>query len=229
MRMMYGPTMIVVLPFILLMIYSQYKVKSTFSKYLEIPASTSKTGAEIAREILNKNGLSQVTVTSSDGELSDHYDPREKAVKLSPDVYQGNSLAAVSVAAHETGHALQHAKRYSPLKIRHSLFPAARFGSQAGPFLALFGFMFRAQFMILLGIIFFAGAVLFQVMTLPVEFNASSRALTLLKGEKYLSGEEMKGAKKVLRAAALTYVASTLVALGHLLRLILMYVIANDR
>jgi len=228
-RMMYGPTMIVVLPFILLMLYSQYKVKSTFNEYLSVPAEISKTGAQVAREILDREGLGQIDVASTEGELSDHYDPREKTVKLSSDVYQGSSLAAISVAAHETGHALQHAGEYAPLKVRHSLFPAANFGSQAGPFLALFGFLFRAEFLILLGIIFFAGAVLFQVATLPVEFNASSRALSLLKKQNYLSSKEMKGAKKVLRAAALTYVASTLVALGHLLRLILMYVIANDR
>ncbi len=220
--------MIIIIPFILLMLYAQYNVKTTFNKYLSVPAETSQTGADIARDILRQNGLTEVAVEQAEGELSDHYDPRSNKVKLSPQVYQGNSLAAIGVAAHETGHALQHAQGYMPVTIRSSLFPVASFGSQTGPFLALIGFFFRAEFLILLGIIFFAGAVLFQVVTLPVEFNASSRALTILKGSNYLSAEETKGAKKVLRAAALTYVASTLVALGHLLRLIFMFVLAND-
>ena len=228
MPFLFDPTMIIVIPFILLMLYAQYNVKTTFNKYLSVPAETAKTGADIARDILRQNGLTEVAVEQTEGELSDHYDPRSNKVKLSPQVYQGNSLAAIGVAAHETGHALQHAKGYMPVSIRSSLFPAANFGSQTGPFLALIGFFFQAEFLILLGIIFFAGAVLFQVVTLPVEFNASSRALKILKGNNYLSAKETKGAKKVLRAAALTYVASTLVAIGHLLRLIFMFMLAND-
>jgi Zn-dependent membrane protease YugP len=225
----FDPTMIVVLPFILLMIYAQYKVKSTFNKYLSVSASTSKTGAQIAREILSAQGLEGVSVSQTEGELSDHYDPKSKVVNLSPQVYGSNSLAAIGVAAHETGHAIQHAQGYAPLTLRHSLFPVANFGSQFGPILAMVGFFFfRSEFLIGLGIIFFAGAVLFQVMTLPVEFNASSRAITLLKDNNYLHNGETQGAKKVLRAAALTYVASTLVALGHLLRLIMMFTMVND-
>ncbi|AGB40850.1 putative Zn-dependent protease [Halobacteroides halobius DSM 5150] len=220
----YDPTMIIIIPFILFSVYAQYKVKSTFNKYLSVTARTNKSGADIARELLRKEGVSDVTVEQTQGRLSDHYDPRSKTLRLSSDVYRGSSLAAIGVAAHETGHAIQDATEYSPLKVRHSLFPVANFGSQLGPILAVVGFLFfKSQFLVGLGILFFLGAVLFQIITLPVEFNASNRALKLLQQYNFLNRDEAKGTKKVLNAAALTYVASTLVAIGHLLRLVMMF------
>ncbi|GAB6137435.1 zinc metallopeptidase [Halanaerobaculum tunisiense] len=225
----FDPTMIVLLPFILFTFYAQYKVKATFNKYLSVPTKIGKTGAEIARELLQQQGVRDVTIEQTDGELSDHYDPRSKTLRLSPDVFSGDSLAAIGVAAHETGHAIQHATAYKPLSLRHSLFPVANFGSRFGPMLAVFGFIFfRSQLLIGLGILFFIGAVLFQVITLPVEFNASSRALKLLQRYNFLDREEAKGTKKVLNAAALTYVAATLVSIGHLLRLLMMFGMADD-
>ncbi|MGM0501580.1 MAG: zinc metallopeptidase [Bacillota bacterium] len=221
--MFFDPTMIILLPAIILAGYAQMKVKSTFNKYLNVRAKIGKTGAQVARELLDQNGLSHINVVQTNGKLSDHYDPQEEVLRLSPDVYNGTSLASLGVAAHETGHAIQDKESYGPLRFRHSLFPAARFGSQAGPILALVGFFFfHSQLLVNLGILVFIAAVLFQVVTLPVEFNASSRALRLLRQNSYLNSQETKGAKKVLNAAALTYVASTLVAIGHLLRLLLL-------
>ncbi|GAB6100686.1 zinc metallopeptidase [Halanaerocella petrolearia] len=225
----YDPTMIILIPFMLLTFYAQYKVKSTFNKYLDVKAKAGQTGAEVAKELLRREGIRDVAVELTQGNLSDHYDPRTKTLRLSSDVYRGTSLASLGVAAHETGHALQHAKGYTPLNIRHTLFPVANFGSRFGPMLGLFGFMFfRSEFLIGLGIILFLGAVLFQIVTLPVEFNASSRALNLLQRYNFLDREEAKGTKKVLNAAALTYVAATLVSIGHLLRLLMMFGMVDD-
>ncbi|WP_408954400.1 zinc metallopeptidase [Natroniella sp. ANB-PHB2] len=225
----FDPTMIIVLPAILIAIYAQFKVKSTFNKYLNVRAKTNKTGGEVAREILQREGIHGVSVQQTRGKLSDHYDPRSKTVRLSPDVYSGSSLASLGVAAHEVGHAIQHAVNYAPLNIRHSLFPAANFGSRVGPMLAVFGFIFfRSEFIVTLGIIFFAAAVLFQIVTLPVEFNASSRAMKLLQRNQYLGRNEVRGTKKVLNAAALTYVAATLVSIGHLIRLVVMRGMLNN-
>ena len=227
--MFFDPTMIILIPAIILAGYAQMKVKSTFNKYLEVSAKIGKTGAQVARELLDQNGLSHINVVQSQGKLSDHYDPKEEVLRLSPDVYSGNSLASLSVSAHETGHAIQDKESYGPLRFRHTLFPAARFGSQAGPILAMVGFFFfRSSLLVNLGIIVFTAAVLFQIVTLPVEFNASSRALKLLRQNNYLSSQETKGAKKVLNAAALTYVASTLVAIGHLIRLLVLSRMMDD-
>lgn len=219
----YDPTMIIVLPALLLAMYAQAKVQGTFQRYLRVPSARGLTGAQVAQELLRRNGLEAVRVEMVPGHLTDHYDPRHQAVRLSPAVYNGSSLAALGVAAHETGHALQHATQYLPLNIRHSLVPVANLGSQLGLPLAILGFFFfGSEFMVQLGIILFAGAVLFQVVTLPVEYNASSRALAMLEGGGYLSRQEIGGAKQVLSAAALTYVAATLVAVLHLVRLFLM-------
>lgn len=226
--LLFDPTMIILIPAIILAGYAQMKVKSTFNKYLEVRAKIGKTGAQVARELLDQNGLSHINVARADGKLSDHYDPRKEVLKLSPEVYSGNSLASLGVAAHETGHAIQDKVGYAPLRFRHSLFPVASFGSQAGPILAVIGFLFHAGFLINVGIVVFTAAVLFQIVTLPVEFNASSRALKLLRQNNYLNSQETKGAKKVLNAAALTYVASAIVAIGHLIRLLVLSRMMDD-
>lgn len=215
-------TQIIVLPAIILAMYAQFKVQGTFRKYSQVRSVGGRTGAEIARELLNRNRLHHVKVEQTHGMLSDHYDPRAQVVRLSPDVYNSSSLAALGVAAHETGHAIQHATGYTPLQIRHSLFPVANIGSSAAIPLFLLGFIFSIPFLLKLGILFFSFAVLFQIITLPVEFNASSRALALLGSGRYLSPQEVGGARKVLNAAALTYIAATLVAMLELVRLIIL-------
>ena len=213
-----------IIGFILVM-WAQFKVTGTFRKYSEIPCSSGYTGAETARLLLNKNGLDQIRVEMTHGFLGDHYDPIKKVVRLSPSVYQGRSLASVSVAAHETGHAMQHAKGYIPLQLRSALFPVAMIGSQLGLYIAMLGLFFLFQtgnsFLFQIGFWLFGGAVLFQIVTLPVEFNASIRALGMLGSTGILSrGPELSGAKKVLQAAALTYVAAAAASLLNLLRLL---------
>jgi Zn-dependent membrane protease YugP len=226
----YDPTMIIVFPALILAMYAQAKVQGTFQHYLRVPSARGLTGAQVAQELLRRNGLEGVRVEMIPGNLTDHYDPRRQAVRLSNAVYNGRSLAALGVAAHETGHALQHATQYLPLNIRHSLVPVANLGSQLGLPLAILGFFFfGSELMVQLGIVLFAGAVLFQVVTLPVEYNASSRALAMLEGGGYLSRQELNGAKNVLNAAALTYVAATLVAVLHLVRLVLMAGLLGNR
>lgn len=215
-------TIILLIPAILLSVYAQFKVSSSFKRYSAVPAQSGLTGAQTARAILNSNGLYDVQVELVAGKLSDHYDPRSRVVRLSNEVYQGSSLASVAVAAHETGHALQHAYGYVPLTLRTTFVPLASFGSWAGPILILLGFFFSSfSFLLEIGILVFCFAVLFQVVTLPVEFNASSRALTLLQEENVLAGGEVQGARSVLNAAALTYVAAALVAVLQLVRLVL--------
>lgn len=224
----FDPTMIIVLPAILLALYAQFKVKSTFNKYLDVRSKSNLTGADVAYQLLRNEGIHDVSVERVSGELTDHYDPRSKTLRLSSNVYGSSSLAALGVAAHETGHAIQDNVDYAPLRFRHSLVPVANLGSQAGPFLAMIGLIFGSGFLLNLGLIFFAGAALFQIVTLPVEFNASSRALKLLEKHNYLDRQEISGAKKVLNAAALTYVAATLVAIGHLIRLLVLSRMMDD-
>ncbi|MBM7623308.1 zinc metallopeptidase [Sporohalobacter salinus] len=225
----FDPTFFILIPALLISMYAQYKVKSTFNKYLNVAASRGYTGAEVARDILQQKGIRNVTIERAQESLSDHYDPRSKTVRLSPEVYNGRSVASLGVAAHETGHAVQHAVEYLPLNIRHTLLPVANFGSKLGLPLGIFGFFFfRSEFMVHLGLIIFAGAVLFQIVTLPVEFNASARAIDFLRNGDYLARDEVKPAKKVLNAAALTYVAAVLVSIGHMLRLLMMASMLDD-
>ncbi len=214
-------SIIVVIPAMLFAFYAQYRVKSTFNKYMKVRSRTSYTGEIIAREVLGAEGRN-IKIEKGQGQLTDHYDPRSKAIRLSPDVYRGNSVAAIGVAAHEAAHALQDMHGYAPLAIRSLIFPAANIGSRLGIPLAFIGFLFASESLIIAGIIFFAGAVLFQLATLPVEFNASSRALEVLQHKNILASDEMGQVKKVLDAAALTYVAATAVAIAHLLRLFLL-------
>jgi Zn-dependent membrane protease YugP len=209
--------MMMIAPTFILSLVAQGWVKSAFSKYGKIANRRGMTGAEAARRILDASNLSQVRIEPAKGFLSDHYDPRTKVLRLSPDVYSRPSLAAVGVAAHEAGHALQDAKEYMPLKIRGALVPAAQFGSKLAFPLIFLGFILNAVGMIKVGVVLFSGAVLFQVVTLPVEFNASSRAMTALAGTGILSGDELTGARKVLTAAAMTYIAAAITAVVQLL------------
>src|SRR6056297_4037412 len=189
----YDPTIILILPAFILAIYAQVKVKSTFNKYSKIKSRNGMTGGEVAREILNSNGLSNVSVKQISGrKLGDHYDPKTKVLNLSKDVYKKNSLASIGVAAHEAGHAIQDARDYKPLSFRASLVPAANIGSSWGLPLAVIGFFLQSQIMILLGLIIFLGAVVFHLVTLPVEFNASNRAISALSRGGYLNNQELK-------------------------------------
>lgn len=209
---------IYILPGLILALYAQAKISSAYEKYKKIGSSTNLSGAEVAREILDRNGLNYVKINLVDGNLSDHYDPRDKTLNLSRDVYYKNSIASVSIAAHEVGHAIQDSVEYVPLKVRAALVPLANLGTQLSFFLIILGFFFSV-FFTKLGIALFFFAVLFQIVTLPVEFNASNRAkIELANG--IISDEDLRGTKEVLNAAALTYVASTIVAIGQFLRLL---------
>lgn len=184
------------------------------------------TGTQAAAYLLKSNGITDVKLGRIKGNLTDHYDPTDKTLRLSDSTFDSTSIAAIGVAAHETGHAIQHATKYGPLNFRRFLVPVANIGSSAGPWLAILGFAMGFSILVDIGIILFAGAVLFYIVTLPVEFNASNRALKILKQNNVMSDEELKGVKKVLSAAAMTYVASALVAIGNFLRLVL---ISKDR
>nr|WP_303935395.1 zinc metallopeptidase [Treponema denticola] len=218
--------LVLVVPTLLLSLYAQFKVKSAFSKYSQVQTMRKISGKEAAALLLRSNSISNVSIQRIGGSLSDHYDPSHKVLRLSEPVYDKTSIAAVGVAAHETGHAIQDKEKYAPLVLRSTLVPVANIGSSAGPYLALAGIIFRMNLLLNIGIILFACAVLFYLVTLPVEIDASRRALKVLEHNAVLSQEELKGAKKVLSAAALTYVASALTAMANLLRLIL---ISRDR
>lgn len=212
---------------LLLPMLAQGKVKSTYAKYSRVPIQSQKTGAQVARQILDENGLYDVTIEPVKGVLSDHYDPRKKVVRLSEGNYRGHSMAAAAVAAHEVGHAIQDAEEYAFLKFRTALVPLATFGSGTAVWIILAGFFLDMMNLALVGVIFMAFAVLFQIVTLPVEFNASSRAMDQLIQTGILQREEEAPTKKVLNAAALTYVAATLVAVAELLRFL--FIILGNR
>lgn len=214
-------TMIILLPALILSMYAQAKVSSTFQKYLRVPAKGGLTGADVARQILRQSGINDVSVDIQGGRLSDHYDPRQKVVRLSRDVFNGRSLAALGVAAHECGHALQHEMGYIPLSLRTAFVPVANIGSQMAFPMFFIGLIFRADFLLTLGIIMFSAAVLFQIITLPVEFNASNRAVAVLEGHGFIDRSEVGPVKQVLSAAALTYVSATLMAVLQLVRLLI--------
>jgi len=213
---------------LILPLWAQMKVKSTYRKYSKEPTSSQVTGAEVARKILDDNGLYDVTIEEVQGTLTDHYDPRSKTVRLSSGNYHGRSMAAAAVAAHEVGHALQHAEEYAFLKFRTNLVPLASFGSSASFYIILAGIIFSSMNLLLIGIIFMAFAVLFQLVTLPVEFNASSRAMDQLVTTGLILNNEERDTKKVLDAAALTFVAAALVAVAELLRFILIFLANRD-
>jgi len=223
----FDPTMLIILPAIILAIWAQVRVKSTFKKYNKSPTKRGITGYYAARKILDENGLFNVSVEQIKGRLTDHYDPKANVIRLSEDVYNGSSCAAVGVAAHEAGHAVQYSVNYKPIKIRTAIIPATRFGSSAAFWLFLLGMIFdQIWWLMYVGIAFFALATIFQLVTLPIEFNASSRALKALEASQILYPDEIEKSKKVLSAAAMTYVAALAVSLLTLLRFIL---IANGR
>ena len=223
--MFFDPTFLLLIPAIIFTIYAQFRVQSTFNKYQEVQAVSGMTGAQVARELLDHANLHDVPVELTPGTLSDHYDPRSRVLRLSPEVYHGHSLASLGVAAHETGHAIQHANAYAPLTIRNGVFPIANIGSNLGYILFFIGLFFgggASNFLLDLGIILFSFFVFFTVLTLPVEFNASNRAMRLLTEGGYLmQGEEATGARKVLSAAAMTYVAAAATAILQLVRMLL--------
>lgn len=218
-----------ILPCVIITLICQAKVKSTFSKYSKIRNSRNMTGAQAAEYVLRQNGVTGVRIEHIEGSLSDHFDPRTNVIRLSDTVYNSNSVAAVGVAAHEAGHAVQHAQNYLPNKIRGVILPLANLGSKLSWILILLGLVFTAKIgftLLYIGIILFSLSVLFTIATLPVEFNASKRALECIRESNLLVGEEYKGAKRTLQAAAMTYVAAALTAVMQLLRLI---VIARGR
>jgi Zn-dependent membrane protease YugP len=213
---------VLVVPTIILSLIAQIMVKSTFAKYSKVPCSKRITGQDSAALLLKANSIRDVRIESVQGSLTDHYDPSSKVVRLSQPVYSQNSIAAVGVAAHETGHAIQHARGYGPLALRSTLVPVANIGSMLGPYIAMAGLFLSMPLLLNIGIFLFGGAVLFYVITLPVEFNASARAIAILRANNVLTKDELNGVKKVLTAAAMTYVASALTALMSLIRLILL-------
>lgn len=220
--MYYDPTFILLIPALLLAFYAQFKVQSTFARFSQITNSRGYTGAQVAKYILDDRRLTDVQIDSIEGQLSDNYDPRDKKLHLSQSVYSGNSVAALGVAAHEVGHALQHAAGYAPLQIRNSIVPISNFGTGLAFPLFFLGIFTGMPFLMDIGIILFSLAVIFTVLTLPVEFNASNRAIKILADSNYLTAKEIPMAKAVLSAAALTYVASATMAVLNLIRLIML-------
>ena len=221
----YDPTYLLLIPGLLLALYAQFKVTSTFNHWKQAPSRTGLTGAGIARMILDANGCQDVRVEHVRGSLTDHYDPENGVLRLSDEVYASRSIEALGVAAHEAGHAIQDAKDYAPMRVRANLVPLANIGSQAATPLFMLGLLFSWEPLLKIGILAFSLSVLFYVVTLPVEFNASNRAVAVLSAG-YLPQDEVAGVKKVLSAAALTYVAAALQALLQLLRLL---ILANRR
>ncbi len=214
--------LILALPGLLLGLWAQMRVKGTFNKYSKVRTASNLTGAEIARHLLDSQGLNDVRVEQTQGFLSDHYDPRTRVLRLSPDVYRTPSVAAAGVAAHEMGHALQHSAGYAPLQIRSAIVPVVQFGSSLAPILILVGFLLRFTALAWVGVILFAGAVVFSLVTLPVEFDASRRAKALLTQGGIVSHEEAGGVNAVLNAAGWTYVAAAIAAIGQLLYYVLL-------
>lgn len=218
------PTLILVLAGIVLTLLASARVKSTFAKYSKVRSRSGMTGAMAAERILQNSGIYDVRIERVSGNLSDHYDPKSKVLRLSDSVYGQDSLAAIGVAAHECGHALQHQNSYAPLALRSYLVPVANIGSMAAwPVIIVGVLLSYNMFLINIGIILFSAAVVFQLITLPVEFNASSRAIARLSETGILYGDELGQSKKVLDAAALTYVAAAAATILQLLRLILMF------
>ena len=211
-----------VLPALVLSLIAQGVVQAAFSKYSKVRNTRGITGADAAAMILRKNDIRDVRIEMASGRLSDHYDPRQKVLRLSSDVHNGSSVAAVGVAAHEVGHALQHSSSYAPLALRGALVPTANIGSNLGPIMAIVGLASGIDILVNLGIILFSAAVLFCIITLPVELNASRRAIIEIERGEILGRSELPGARKVLRAAAMTYLASVIMAIANLARLVLL-------
>lgn len=227
MGMFYDPTMMILIPAILFTMYAQFKVSSTTNRFFRIKSRSGYNGQQVAERILAANGIRDVRIVPIRGTLTDHYDPRRKVLRLSEEVYYGTSITSVAVAAHECGHALQHAYGYKPLEIRGAIVPVVNFASSLSWILIFLGlFLTGNNTMLQLGILMFSATVIFQLVTLPVEFNASSRALVQLQDLGIVDSGEAKDSRKVLSAAAMTYVAAALTAILQLARLLL---IANNR
>ncbi|NLW91313.1 MAG: zinc metallopeptidase [Syntrophomonadaceae bacterium] len=216
------------LPFIIIAIYAQIKVKTTFNRYSKVKSSRGITGAQAASELLSRNGLSRVRVEPIGGSLSDHYDPSSGVVRLSETVYGNNSIAALGVAAHEVGHAVQHQQKYGALEIRNSIVPVTNFASSASYFVILAGIILQSADFMLIGIILFSAVVFFHVVTLPVELNASRRAVFQLRDTGLITTEEVPMVKKVLGAAAMTYLAAVLSSIATLFYYIMMFSGGSD-
>lgn len=222
--MFFHPLDYLIIVAFILSLWAQFRVKGTFNKWSQVHASAGLTGAEAARRMLDANGLYDIPVEPVQGSLTDHYDPSHRVVRLSEPVYSETSISAISVACHEVGHAIQHKLSYPMLSFRHFMFPAVNFASGIAPFLIMAGLFFQQfNFLLGIGIIFFSAAVAFQLVTLPVEFNASNRAKELMISQGFIRNDEKKGVSKVLNAAALTYVAAALISLLQLLKYIMIF------
>ena len=219
------PTFFLLLPPLILAFYAQARVRGAYKKYSQIFAASKISGARVAHELLQTSGAGDVKIEKVAGELTDRYDPRTRVLRLSQGVYESTSIAALGIAAHESGHAIQHQSHYQPLALRTMIYPVASLGSTLAFPLFFIGFIFSRRgpsVLMDIGILLFAAAVVFSLVTLPVEFNASKRALALLEDRRFLTADEMTGARKVLKAAALTYVASTATAAMQLLRMFIL-------
>ena len=218
--------LVFMLPALLLGLWAQFRVKNTFSKYSKIENSRNMTGAQAARMVLDANGLSAIRIERVSGKLTDHYDPQDYVIRLSAPVHDSISVGAIGVAMHEAGHAVQHAEEYLPMKMRSAIIPACNFGTKIGPIMILIGCIFAGDFgrkIIVLGIILYSLVALFQLVTLPVEFNASNRALSVIRDNGIFENKDYKGAKKVLSAAALTYVAALVTSVMQILYYVMRY------
>ena len=214
---------IILVPAMLIALVAQINVSGTFNRYSRIAGRRGLTGAQAAEEVLKAHGVYGVQIARVSGRLTDHYDPRSNVIRLSDSVYDSTSIAAVGVAAHEAGHAVQYAQDYGPIKLRGAIIPVCNFSSQISILLIILGFVLYSRPLFAVGVILFAVATVFQVVTLPVEFNASRRAIRSLRDTNLLDEQELRGAKKVLGAAAMTYVAALLVSIAHLLRYLLLF------
>jgi len=216
----FDPTMIILIPAIIISFWAQNKVDGTYRKYSKVRTINGYTGQQVARMMLDEAGLFDVRIEVVNTKLGDHYDPSSRILRLSPDVYAGGTISSAGIAAHEVGHALQHKEKYKPLTIRNSIVPVVNISSNISWVLFLIGVLLGFKGLTMLGIVLFSAVVVFQLITLPVEFDASTRALNILKSRGILYGDETKNAQKVLDAAAMTYVAATLMAISQLIRLI---------
>lgn len=216
----YDSTMLILIPAVIISFIAQMQISRTYSKYKSVGTRNGYTGQQVARMMLDEAGLFDIQIQIINQELGDHYSPSERILRLSPDVYNGSSVAAAGIAAHEVGHAIQHKESYKPIVVRNAIVPIVNIGSSFSWIVFFLGLVLGISKLTTIGIILFSWVVVFQLITLPVEFNASSRALSILKSRNILYEDEAKGAKKVLKAAAMTYVAAVLHSISQLIRLL---------
>lgn len=218
----YDSTMLILIPAVIISFIAQMQISRTYSKYKSVGTRNGYTGQQVARMMLDEAGLFDIQIQIINQELGDHYSPSERILRLSPDVYNGSSVAAAGIAAHEVGHAIQHKESYKPIVVRNAILPIVNIGSSFSWIVFFLGLVLGISKLTTIGIILFSWVVVFQLITLPVEFNASSRALSILKSRNILYEDEAKGAKKVLKAAAMTYVAAVLHSISQLIRLLVL-------